>query len=99
MNFFTHILISWQFIPKKCEHLKSEKFGSRTFLDFFHVCGNMASELCEAYEVGWDFVIAPEQQQQSQQSQSQPHQNLAASHTGEDPSCFILLSLISQSSG
>ena len=42
--------------------------------------------LCEAYEVGWDFVIAPEQQQQWQQ---QPHQNLAASHTGEDPSCVM----------
>ena len=39
--------------------------------------------LCEAYEVGWDFVIAPEQQQQ----RSQPHQNHTASHTGEDPSC------------
>ena len=36
--------------------------------------------LCEAYEVRWDFVIAPEQQQ------SQPHKNLAASHTGEGPS-------------
>ena len=41
--------------------------------------------LCEAYEVGWDFVIAPEQQQQSQQ----PHQNLTALHTGEGPSCYI----------
>ena len=38
-------------------------------------------KLCEAYKVGWDFVIAPKQQQ------SQPHQNHAASHTGEDPSC------------
>ena len=36
--------------------------------------------LCEAYEVGWDFVIAPEQQQGSQ-----PHQNHAALHTGEEP--------------
>ena len=35
--------------------------------------------LCEAYEVGWDFVIAPEQKWQ------QPHQNLLASHTGEGP--------------
>ena len=33
--------------------------------------------LCEAYEVGWDFVIALEQTQQ------QPHQNLVASHSGE----------------
>ena len=41
--------------------------------------------LCEAYEVGWDFVIAPEQQQQ----RSQPHQNHVASHTGEDPSCSL----------
>ena len=40
--------------------------------------------VCEDYEVGSDFVIAPEQQQ------SQPHQNHAASHTGEDPSCYIL---------
>ena len=31
--------------------------------------------LCEVYEVGWDFVTAPEQQQGLQQ---QPHQNLAA---------------------
>ena len=47
--------------------------------------------LCEAYKVGWDFVIAPEQQQQrSQRSQrSQPHQNHVASHTGEDPSCSL----------
>ena len=42
-------------------------------------------ELCEAYEVGWDFVIAPEQQQW------QPHQNLAASHTGEGPSCLYII--------
>ena len=41
--------------------------------------------LCEAYKVGWDFVIAPEQQQQ----RSQPHQNHVASHTGEDPSCSL----------
>ena len=40
--------------------------------------------LSEAYEVGWDFVIAPEQQRSQR---SQPHQNVAASHTGEDPSC------------
>ena len=45
----------------------------------------LAYQLCEAYEVGWDFVIAPEQQQGSQGSQ--PHQNIAASHTGEGPSC------------
>ena len=44
--------------------------------------------MCEAYEVGWDFVIAPEQQQWQQQ-QSQPHQNITASHTGEGPSCYI----------
>ena len=37
--------------------------------------------LCEAYKVGWDFVIAPEQQG------SQPHQNYAALHTGEEASC------------
>ena len=43
--------------------------------------------LCEAYEVGWDFVIAPEQQQQQR---SQPHQNHAASHTGEGSSCTPL---------
>ena len=36
-------------------------------------------------EVGWDFVIALEQQQGWQQWQ--PQQNLAASHTGEAPSC------------
>ena len=46
--------------------------------------------LCEAYEVGWDFVIAPEQQWQQQQSQ--PHQNHAASHTGEGPSCIVFFS-------
>ena len=46
-------------------------------------------EFWEAYEVGWDFVIAPEQQQW------QPHQNHAASHTGEGPS-FILFLTISQ---
>ena len=40
--------------------------------------------MCEGYKVGWDFVIAPEQQQQWQ-----PHQNHAASHTGEGPSCNI----------
>ena len=40
--------------------------------------------LCEAYEVGWDFVIALEQQYQ----QSQPHKNLAALHTGKGPSCY-----------
>ena len=37
--------------------------------------------MCEAYEVGWEFVIAPEQQQGWQQWQ--PVQNLAASHTRE----------------
>ena len=42
--------------------------------------------LCQAYEVAWDFVIAPEQQWQWQQ----PHQNHAASHIGEDPSCIKL---------
>ena len=42
--------------------------------------------MCEAYEIGWDFVIAQEQQQQWQQ----PHKNLAASHTGEGPSCIYL---------
>ena len=26
--------------------------------------------VCEAYEVGWDFVIAPEQQKQSQSQSS-----------------------------
>ena len=36
--------------------------------------------LCEAYKVGWDFVIAPEQQWQ-------PHKNHAALHTGEGPFC------------
>ena len=45
--------------------------------------------LCEAYEVGWAFFIALEQQQ----SQSQPHKNLAASDTGEDPSFNYLLAL------
>ena len=45
------------------------------------------NKLCEAYEVGWDFVIAPEQQQQQGSQGSQPHQNHAASHTGEGPSC------------
>ena len=34
--------------------------------------------LYEAYKVGWDFVIALEQQWQ------QLHPNLAASHTGDD---------------
>ena len=43
--------------------------------------------LCEAYEVVWNFVIVPEQQR------SQPHQNHAALHTGEDPSCFQFVSL------
>ena len=44
--------------------------------------------MCEAYEIGWDFVIAQEQQQQWQQ----PHKNQAASHTGEGPSCnFIII--------
>ena len=43
---------------------------------------NLILILCEAYEVGWDFVIALEQKQQWQ-----PHQNHAASHTGEGPSC------------
>ena len=38
--------------------------------------------LCEAYEVGWDFVIAMDQQQ------SQPYPNLATLYTGEDPSCY-----------
>ena len=40
-----------------------------------------------------DFVIAPEQQQGSQQGSQgwQPHQNLAALHTGEGPSCYILV--------
>ena len=33
-------------------------------------------------EVGWDFVIALKQQ---------PHPNLAASHNGEDPSCYVML--------
>ena len=42
--------------------------------------------LSEAYEVGWDFDISPEQQQQ----QSQPPTKSAASYTGEDPSCIDL---------
>ena len=41
--------------------------------------------LCEAYKVGWDFVIAQQQQQKWQ-----PNPNLAASHTGEDPSCMAV---------
>ena len=45
------------------------------------------SFLREAYEVGCDFAIAPEQQKQ--QKESQPHPNHAASHTGEDPSCLL----------
>ena len=36
--------------------------------------------LCEAYKVGWDFVIVPEQQPPSTKS--------AALHTGIDHSCF-----------
>ena len=45
----------------------------------------MVSEILvsKLYEVGWDFVIDPEQHQ--------PHQNLAASHTGEVPSCRFYL--------
>ena len=43
--------------------------------------------LCKAYEVGWDFVIAPEQQQQAQW-RSPPH-IYAASLTDEDSSCYL----------
>ena len=38
--------------------------------------------LCEAYKVGWYFVIAREQQQQ-------PHQNIAALNTDEGPYCVV----------
>ena len=44
--------------------------------------GTLILILCEAYEVGWDFVIAPEQKQQTPSTKS------AALHTGKDPSCF-----------
>ena len=50
----------------------------------FRVLCKAYKVLCEAYKVGWDFVIAPEQQWQQQW---QPHKNHAASHTGKDPSC------------
>ena len=39
--------------------------------------------LCEAYKVGWDFVIIIEQQQQTSNKS-------AASHTGKNPSCLVL---------
>ena len=41
-----------------------------------------------SYKVGWDFVVATEQQQQSQQTW-QPHPNLASLHTCEDPSYIL----------
>ena len=42
--------------------------------------------LWEAYEVGWDFVIALEQQKWQQ-----PQPKSAALHTGKDPKCYAYL--------
>ena len=44
--------------------------------------------LCKAYEVGFDFALPPNNYNNKDDNDNDTHPNLAASHTGEGPSCI-----------